>query len=118
MEVADPNQIQHLTPHLRAGSPIEKMIQAQWDERIQLIENAPTGNALELPEDTQRFLDSNPTIPPEHQDAFDALVNYEIFLARVDVECSYFEAAAETYDEYNKKHVEENALAIIAFFNN
>lgn len=97
--------------------PFEKMIQSQWDERIRLFESAPGGEISDLPADVQRVLESDPTIPPEHRGAFDSLVDYEISLAKGDLVCSYFEAAGEIYDEYNKKYVDDNALAILEFFN-
>ena len=57
------------------------------------------------------------TIPPEHQDALNELIDYELSLAKADLDCSYFEAADKIYDEYNQRFVEDNALAILEYLN-
>lgn len=101
----------------RRVAPFEEMLESQWDEWTRLYESAPNGDLTALPAETRRLLDNDPTIPPEHLEDLDALIDYELSLAKANLDCSYDDAANEIYAEYNKKFVDDNALAILEFFN-
>lgn len=96
-------------------TPFDEMLDSQWEELQRLAETAPNGDITALPVDAQRALETLPTIPMEHQVSLDALIDYELLLAKADLECDYFDAADEIYDEYNQEFVDANALAILEF---
>ena len=96
-------------------APFDEMLDSQWEEMNRLAETSPNGDIAALPADTQRVLETFPTIPKEHKRAFDTLIEYELLLSRADLECDYFDAADKIYDEYNQRFVEANALAILEF---
>ena len=91
------------------------MIETQWEELERLADSAPNGDITALSAEAQLVFETNPTVPPEHQESLDALIEYEFSLARADLDCDYFDAADEIYDEYEKKFVDDNALAILEF---
>ena len=92
-----------------------EMIETQWEELERLADSAPNGDITALSAEAQLVFETNPTVPPEHQESLDALIEYEFSLARADLDCDYFDAADEIYDEYEKKFVDDNALAILEF---
>ena len=95
--------------------PFHKMLETQWEELERLADSAPNGDITALPAEAQLVFDTIPTVPPEHQESLDALIDYEFSLARADLDCDYVDAADEIYDEYDKKFVDDNALAILEF---
>lgn len=97
--------------------PFEDLLDEQWEELERLVEDAPNGDLSALPAEVQLALETDTTIPPEHQNALDALIDYEFALAKADLSCSYFEEEEELYDEYTQQYVDDNALAILEYLN-
>ena len=74
-------------------TPFDEMLDSQWEELQRLAETAPNGDITALPAEVQLAFETPPTMPPEHQVSLDALIDYELLLAKPDFECDYFDAA-------------------------
>ena len=67
--------------------PFDEMLESQWEELNRLAETAPNGDITALPADTQRTLETFPAIPEEHRVSLETLIDYEMLLAKADLEC-------------------------------